>query len=83
MHLPLHEREEYVVVLGSVLLARLLMVQAPPRWLTTGSILVEAAGLVDGQALPQVFFSSQAAGYHYYPLIAATSRPLVHLAARC
>jgi len=32
--------------LGSALLARLLMVRVPPRWLITGSIVVEAAGLV-------------------------------------
>jgi len=32
--------------LGSALLARPLMVRVPPRWLLTGSIVVEAAGLV-------------------------------------
>ena len=46
---------------GSALLARLLMVRVPPRWLITGSIVVEAAGLV-----PLIWLNPHS---HYLPLV--------------
>jgi EmrB/QacA subfamily drug resistance transporter len=48
-------------VVGSALLARLLMVRVPPRWLITGSIVTEAAGLV-----PLIWLTPHS---HYLPLI--------------
>lgn len=47
--------------LGSALLARLLMVRVPPRWLITVSIVVEAAGLV-----PLIWLTPHS---HYLPLV--------------
>jgi EmrB/QacA subfamily drug resistance transporter len=46
---------------GSALLARLLMVRVQPRWLISGSIVVEAAGLV-----PLIWVTPHS---HYLPLI--------------
>jgi EmrB/QacA subfamily drug resistance transporter len=50
---------------GSALLARLLMVRVPPRWLITGSIVVEAAGLV-----PLIWLTPHS---HYLPLVLAAT----------
>ncbi len=47
--------------IGSALLARLLMVRVPPRWLIAGSIVVEGAGLV-----PLFWLTPHS---HYLPLV--------------
>jgi len=47
--------------IGSAFLARFLMVRVPPRWLISGSIVVEAAGLI-----PLIWLTPSG---HYWPLV--------------